>query len=244
MQSVQSNCDVRKNMEYSDHDVDEQKIKGSKQYTEIEEIKPNTNPIYLFIKRSTDIVASGLALLLLSPVMLITAIAIKIETPDGKIFYNAPRGGKNGEPFICHKFTSMCSSADDMKASLMAQNEMSGPVFKMKNDPRVTKVGRIIRKTSIDELPQLYDVFRGKMSLVGPRPLPVVEEDGVTGIYKARELVKPGITCIWQVSGRNNIDYDQWMEMDMEYVRKQSLIFDLKLLFMTIPAVFSNRGAC
>ena len=175
--------------------------------------------------------------------MLITAVAIKIENPKGKVFYNALRGGKDGVPFICHKFTSMCSSADAMKASLMTQNEMSGPVFKMKNDPRVTKVGRIIRKTSIDELPQLYDVFRGKMSLVGPRPLPVIEEDGVTGIYKARELVKPGITCIWQVSGRNNIDFNQWMEMDIEYVQKQSLLFDLKLLLMTIPAVFSNRGA-
>ena len=100
-----------------------------------------------------------------------------------------------------------------------------------------------MRRMSIDELPQLYDVFRGKMSLVGPRPLPVVEEDGVLGIYKARELVKPGITCIWQVSGRNNIDFDDWMKMDMEYVQKQSIMFDLKLLFMTIPAVFSNRGA-
>lgn len=207
------------------------------------DVAPNTGLFYLFTKRFIDIVVSGIALVLLSPVMLLTALAIKIEDPKGKVFYNAPRGGKGGTPFICHKFRSMYSSADAVKASLMAQNEMNGPVFKIKNDPRVTKVGRFIRKTSIDELPQLYDVLRGKMSLVGPRPLPVVEEDGVVGIYKARELVKPGITCIWQVSGRNNIDFDDWMKLDMEYVRKQSLLFDLKLLLMTIPAVFSNRGA-
>lgn len=206
-------------------------------------VAPNTSLFYMIIKRLIDIAVSGIALILLSPVMLLTALAIKIEDPKGKVFYNAPRGGKDGVPFICHKFRSMCSSADDVKASLMAQNEMDGPVFKIKNDPRVTKVGRIIRKASIDELPQLYDVLRGKMSLVGPRPLPVAEEDGVGGIYKARELVKPGITCIWQVSGRNNIDFDDWMKMDMEYVQRQSLLYDLKLLVMTIPAVLSNRGA-
>lgn len=208
-----------------------------------EQIHPNRNLGYLIVKRAFDIVVSGLALVILSPVFLVTAIAIKLEDPKRKVFYNAPRGGKNGVPFICHKFTSMCSSADAIKASLMAQNEMNGPVFKIKNDPRITKVGRIIRKTSIDELPQLYDVLRGKMSLVGPRPLPIVEEDGVVGSYKARELVKPGITCIWQVSGRNNIDFDDWMKLDLEYIQKQSVLFDLKLLLMTIPAVLSNRGA-
>lgn len=240
MQSLRSNHADGHNMEYIN---DAQICNDNKRSDELARIKPNDNPIYLFTKRSIDIIVSGIALLLLSPVMLITAIAIKIETPKGKVFYNAPRGGKNGVPFICHKFTSMCSSADDMKASLMAQNEMSGPVFKIKNDPRVTKVGRIIRKTSIDELPQLFDVFRGKMSLVGPRPLPVVEEDGVTGIYKARELVKPGITCIWQVSGRNGIDFEDWMHMDIDYVQRQCLLLDLKLMVMTIPAVLSNRGA-
>ena len=206
-------------------------------------LKPNTALPYLFIKRFLDIILSGTALILLSPVMLVTAVAIKIEDPKEKVFYNAPRGGKDGLPFICHKFRSMNSSADALKASLMGQNEMSGPVFKIRDDPRVTKVGRFIRKTSIDELPQLYDVFRGAMSLVGPRPLPVDEEDGVHGIYKARELVKPGITCIWQVSGRNDIDFDEWMEMDMEYIQNQSTLLDLKLLLMTVPAVLSSHGA-
>ena len=208
-----------------------------------EQIMPNTSPLYLFTKRLFDILISGLALIVLSPVMLLTALAIKIEDPKGLVFYNAPRGGKNGVPFLCRKYRSMCSNADEIKASLMAQNEMSGPVFKITNDPRVTKVGRFIRKTSIDELPQLFNVFMGQMSLVGPRPLPVAEAEAVEGIYKIREKVKPGITCIWQVSGRNDIDFDDWMKLDMEYVQKQSLLFDLKLLLMTIPAVLSNRGA-
>lgn len=137
----------------------------------------------------------------------------------------------------------MYSNADAIKEQLMAQNEMSGPVFKIANDPRVTKVGRIIRKTSIDELPQLFNVFRGEMSFVGPRPLPIKEEEAVPEKYRGRELVKPGITCIWQVSGRNNIDFEDWMKLDLEYVQKQSLLFDLKLLFQTIPAVLTNRGA-
>ena len=208
-----------------------------------QDVYPNSNPLYLVPKRLFDIIISGLALILLSPVMLLTAFAIKIEDPKGSVFYNAPRGGKDGVPFMCRKYRSMCSNADEIKASLMAQNEMSGPVFKIANDPRVTKVGHFIRKTSIDELPQLFNVFAGQMSLVGPRPLPIAEAEAVTGIYKVREKVKPGITCIWQVSGRNNIDFDDWMKLDMEYVQKQSLLFDLKLLLMTVPAVLSNRGA-
>ncbi len=206
-------------------------------------IKPNTDPLYLIPKRLFDIVVSGAALLLLSPVMLLTALAIKIEDPKGAVFYNAPRGGKDGVPFLCRKFRSMCSNADQLKGSLMAENEMSGPVFKMVHDPRVTKVGHFIRKTSIDELPQLVNVFVGEMSLVGPRPLPIAEARAVDEAYKVREKVKPGITCIWQVSGRNNIDFDDWMKLDMEYIRKQSLWFDLKLLLKTVPAVLNSRGA-
>lgn len=208
-----------------------------------QEIKPNMAPAYLITKRIVDLLVSGLALLLLSPVLLLAALAIKIEDPKGKVFYNALRGGKDGVPFLCRKFRSMCSNADEIKASLIEQNEMSGPVFKIKNDPRVTKVGHFIRKTSIDELPQLINVFLGEMSLVGPRPLPVEEAEAIEGIYKVREKVTPGITCIWQVSGRNDIDFDDWMKLDMEYIQKQSLLFDLKLLLLTIPAVISNHGA-
>lgn len=206
-------------------------------------INPNTNRGYLISKRIFDILVSGIALIILSPIMLLTALAIKIEDPGGSVFYNAPRGGKDGVPFLCRKFRSMCNNADKIKASLMEKNEMSGPVFKMANDPRVTKVGHFIRKTSIDELPQLINVFLGEMSLVGPRPLPVAESEAIEGQYKVREKVKPGITCIWQVSGRNGIDFDDWMKLDMEYIQKQGVFFDLKLLLMTIPAVLSNRGA-
>ena len=208
-----------------------------------DEIVPNDAPSYLVSKRALDIAVSAAGLVILSPVMLLTAAAIKLEDPRGKVFYNAPRGGKDGVPFVCHKFRSMSSSADADKASLLSRNEMDGPVFKIRDDPRVTKVGRFIRRMSIDELPQLYDVLRGKMSLVGPRPLPVEEESGVKGIYKTREKVKPGITCIWQVSGRNNINFDDWMKLDMEYVRRQSLAFDLRLLLKTVPAVLGSKGA-
>ena len=198
---------------------------------------------YRIPKRLFDIVASAMAIILLSPVFLITSLAIKLEDPKGKVLYIAPRGGLNGRPFPCLKFRSMYANADEMKVKLMDQNEMSGPVFKIKDDPRITKIGKFIRKTSIDELPQLFNVFVGQMSFVGPRPLPIAEEKAVEGKYKTRELVKPGITCICQVSGRNAIDFDDWMKLDIEYVQKQSLMFDLVLLLKTIPAVLSNRGA-
>lgn len=206
-------------------------------------VLPNMHPGYRFTKRLFDIAASAVAIIVFSPIMLVTAIAIKMEDPHGKVFYKAPRGGKDRVPFACYKFRSMYANADAIKEQLMAQNEMSGPVFKITNDPRVTKVGRIIRKTSIDELPQLFNVFRGEMSFVGPRPLPIKEEEAVPEKYRGREMVKPGLTCIWQVSGRNNIDFEDWMKLDLEYIQKQSLLFDLKLLFKTIPAVLTNRGA-
>lgn len=206
-------------------------------------VSPNMHPGYRITKRLFDIIASALAIIVFSPIMLVTAIAIKMEDPRGKVFYKAPRGGKHCRPFACYKFRSMYANADEIKEKLMSQNEMSGPVFKIANDPRVTKVGRIIRKTSIDELPQLFNVFRGEMSFVGPRPLPITEAEAVPEKYRGRELVKPGITCIWQVSGRNNIDFEDWMKLDLEYIQKQSLLFDLKLLLQTVPAVLTNRGA-
>ncbi len=210
---------------------------------EVGTIKPNTNFLYLVSKRLFDIILSMLAILITFPILMVTAIIIKLEDPKGKVLYIAPRGGKNGVAFPCAKLRSMRSDADSIKAKLLEQNEMSGPVFKIKDDPRVTKVGKFIRKTSIDELPQLFNVFLGQMSFVGPRPLPIAEENAVEGIYKTRELVTPGITCIWQISGRNNIDFDDWMKMDMEYIQKQSLLFDLIILLKTIPAVLTNKGA-
>ena len=209
----------------------------------LEDIRPNNGLAYRLAKRAIDLVVTTIGLILLSPVFLIVAVAIKAEDPKGKVLYVAPRGGLYNRPFPCMKFRSMYADADDIKGQLMVRNEMSGPVFKIKDDPRVTRVGRFIRRTSIDELPQLINVWLGQMSLVGPRPLPVKEANAVTEIGKVRELVKPGITCIWQTSGRNNIDFEEWMRMDAQYVKKQSLLFDLQLLIKTVPAVLSNDGA-
>lgn len=208
-----------------------------------EPLIPNKSPVYRATKRSFDVVSSGLGMLVLSPVFLVTAIAIKLEDPKGTIFYHQPRIGKGGSTFRCHKFRSMYSNADEIKASLMAQNEMDGPVFKMKHDPRITKVGKVIRKTSIDELPQLWNIFVGEMSVIGPRPLPVAEELACTPYQRQRELVKPGLSCYWQISGRSNVMFDEWIEMDFRYIREQSFLTDMKILFGTIPAVLTGRGA-
>ena len=205
-------------------------------------ITPNGSLAYRVEKRALDIVASALGLIVLSPLFLLTALAIKIEDPKGKVFYHQPRIGQNGSVFSCHKFRSMYANADEIKASLMGQNEMDGPVFKIRHDPRITKVGRIIRKLSIDELPQLYNVFKGELSLVGPRPLPVEEELACNAYQRQRELVKPGITCYWQISGRNDISFEQWIELDFKYIREQNFWTDLKILLKTVPAVLSTRG--
>lgn len=204
---------------------------------------PNRSIGFRFLKRTLDIVTSALGLIVCTPIFIIVGLAIKIEDPKGTVFYHQPRIGLNGTTFYCHKLRSMYSNADEIKASLMAQNEMDGPVFKIRNDPRVTKVGRVIRKCSIDELPQLWNVFVGDMSLVGPRPLPVAEELACTPYQRQRELVKPGITCYWQVSGRNDVSFDEWIELDFKYIREQSVLTDLKLLFMTVPAVLAAKGA-
>lgn len=195
-------------------------------------------------KRIIDIIVSGLGLIILSPFFILIAILIKIDNPEGPIIFKQERVGLNGKVFVLYKFRSMIPEAEQLKASLKNLNEMSGPVFKIKNDPRVTKIGRFLRKTSIDELPQLINVLKGEMSLIGPRPLPVEEMSKVEPhIYSKRSSVKPGITCIWQISGRNNIDFDKWMEMDLQYIDNWSLWLDWKILFLTFPAVISRKGA-
>ena len=206
-------------------------------------LTPNKNIGYRFVKRAFDIIVSALGLIICIPIFMIVGLAIKIEDPKGGVFYHQPRIGLNGTTFSCHKLRSMYSNADEIKASLMAQNEMDGPVFKIRDDPRVTGVGRIIRKLSIDELPQLWNVFVGDMSLVGPRPLPVVEELACTQYQRQRELVKPGLTCYWQVSGRNDVSFDEWIALDFKYIREQSIWVDIKLLLSTVPAVLGAKGA-
>jgi lipopolysaccharide/colanic/teichoic acid biosynthesis glycosyltransferase len=200
-------------------------------------------PVYDTIKRLLDLVISLIALLVLSPVFLAIALAIKLTAP-GPVFYRWQVVGHGGIPFTGYKFRTMVVNADALKAQLLAANEMSGPVFKMKHDPRITPVGRILRKFSLDELPQLWSVVTGDMSLVGPRP-PLRSEYAQFEPWQRRKLsVKPGITCLWQISGRNRVnDFDDWVRLDLAYIERRSLAFDLWILLRTVPAVLLSRGA-
>lgn len=196
----------------------------------------------LFFKRMMDILISVAVLILASPIYLITAIAIKLNS-RGPIFYSQVRCGVKGRKFTLYKFRSMIVGAEMKKKYLEKLNEMDGPVFKIKNDPRITKVGRIIRKFSIDELPQFINVLKGDMSIVGPRP-PLPVEVEMYEVWQRRRLsMKPGITCVWQVSGRNNINFDRWMEMDLEYLDHWSLWLDFKIMLKTIFVVLTGYGA-
>lgn len=197
----------------------------------------------LFIKRMIDIALSGVGLVLLSPLFLIISILVKLTSP-GPIFYRWQVVGLNKRKFTSYKFRTMVINADELKEKLMAKNEMNGVVFKIKNDPRITKIGSFLRKFSLDELPQLFSVLKGDMSLVGPRP-PLVTEIPKFKNWQRRKLsVKPGITCLWQCNGRNHIkNFDDWVLLDLQYIDQWSLWLDLKILFKTIPAVLSSRGA-
>lgn len=194
------------------------------------------------IKRTMDVVVSGAALLVLAPVLLLAALAVKL-TSAGPALYAAERIGRHGRPFTMYKFRSMYVGAAAQRARLLHENEATGPVFKMRRDPRVTPVGRVLRKMSIDELPQLINVLLGDMSLVGPRPPLRAEYDTYTERQRQRLAVNPGITCTWQVSGRSNIPFEQWIEMDLDYIRRWSVVLDIVLLLRTIPAVITGRGA-
>jgi exopolysaccharide biosynthesis polyprenyl glycosylphosphotransferase len=199
-------------------------------------------PIQVGLKRLIDIVASSVALVMLSPLLVGTAIAIKLSS-RGKIFFKQERVGLHGRGFGMLKFRSMVSNAEELKAKLAAQNEQAGPVFKMRSDPRVTAVGRFIRKYSIDELPQLINVLRGDMSIVGPRP-PIPAEVVKYEAWQRRRLsVRPGLTCVWQVSGRNEISFEDWMLLDMRYIDHWSLAQDFQLILKTLPVVLTGRGA-
>ena len=198
--------------------------------------------VYLFLKRGLDIVASTLGLIVLSPIIILVAIAIKLES-KGPVLFSQDRIGKNGKIFKIYKMRSMVQNAEELKEKLLEQNEMSGPMFKMKDDPRITKVGKFIRKTSIDELPQLINVIKGDMSLVGPRPsLPKEVKEFELWMYE-RLAVKPGLTCYWQVMGRNNIDFEDWMKLDIKYVRERNFFLDIKLIFKTFFVLFGDKNA-
>ena len=198
--------------------------------------------VYEIFKRIIDIIGAGLGLILLSPIIAIVACAVKV-TSKGPIFFSQKRVGKNGELFEMYKFRSMVVNAEELKENLEDQNEMSGPMFKIKDDPRVTKVGKFIRKTSIDELPQLWNILKGDMSLVGPRPsLPKEVEQFDNWMFK-RLSVHPGLTCYWQVSGRNNIDFEDWMKLDIKYVEERNFWIDIKLIFKTVFVLFGDKNA-
>ncbi len=199
-------------------------------------------PHQMAMKRLFDICVSAVALWVLLPLLAGVALAVKL-TSKGPIFFKQLRTGQNGKPFYMLKFRSMVVNAEELKAKLAAQNEQTGPVFKMKNDPRITGIGRFIRKFSIDELPQFINVLRGEMSIVGPRP-PVPSEVAKYETWQRRRLsVRPGLTCIWQVSGRNQISFEEWMYLDMQYIDHWSLTSDLTLLLQTVPVVLTGRGA-
>jgi len=194
------------------------------------------------LKRGLDLVLASIALVTLFPIMLITALAIRLESP-GPIIFKQKRVGKWGKPFTCYKFRSMGIDAEARKKELLRSNEVDGPVFKMQIDPRVTRVGRVIRKLSIDELPQLFNVFKGDMSLVGPRP-PVPQEVNQYKFDHLRRLdAVPGLTGLQQVSGRSDLSFERWVELDMQYISQQSLRKDIEILLKTIPAVLLGKGA-
>jgi exopolysaccharide biosynthesis polyprenyl glycosylphosphotransferase len=195
-------------------------------------------------KELLDIAGAFVLLVLASPLLLVTALSIRITSP-GPVLFRQQRSGLNGRPFTMLKFRSMVTDAEQLKQELAALNEMGGPVFKLTDDPRITPIGRLIRRFSIDELPQLINVLRGEMSLVGPRPLPVDEVKRFDDFSHRRRLsVKPGLTCLWQVSGRNNVtDFKDWVRLDLEYIDNWSLWLDLKILFRTVPVVLMGTGA-
>ncbi len=203
----------------------------------------NMNSGFLIIKRIIDITFSSVLLVALSPVFALTALAVKLTSP-GPVFFVQKRLGLNKRLFKLYKFRTMVENAEELQKELEALNEADGPVFKIRNDPRVTPIGRFLRKSSIDELPQLFNVLKGDMSLVGPRPLPVRDYNEFDKHWFNRRFsVRPGITCLWQISGRSNISFTQWIEMDLKYIDNWSLGLDFRILLKTIPVVLSGKGA-
>jgi len=203
---------------------------------------PRQRRAYAFVKRATDIIVAAVLLAALAPVMLVIAALVKL-TSRGEVFFKQTRAGLYGRPFTMYKFRSMRRGAQDDRKSISHLNEKDGPVFKVAEDPRLTPIGAFLRRSSLDELPQIWNVLKGEMSLVGPRPLWCPEARNATGRARRRTFVKPGLTCLWQISGRSELGYDKWVELDLYYIQNRSLLLDLLILIQTIPAVLSGRGA-
>lgn len=198
---------------------------------------------YLIVKRIMDIFGTLFGIIVLSPVFLLISLLIKLDDPKEKILFKQIRVGQDGKLFEIYKFRSMVSNAEDLLESLIDQNEVSGAMFKMKEDPRVTRIGHILRKTSLDELPQLFNVLHGEMSLVGPRPPLPREVEEYTAYDKQRLLVKPGLTGLWQVSGRSNLDFKDMVKLDLQYICERNLLLDIRIVFKTVHMLFGSKNA-
>jgi len=202
----------------------------------------NNSAVYAGAKRVFDFVIGIVALILLIPIFPLIALMIKLDT-RGPVFFKQDRVGRNGKIFKFYKFRSMLYGADRQKKALEDQNEQDGPVFKIKSDPRITSVGKFLRRSSLDEIPQILNVIKGDMSIVGPRPPLPSEVAGYQPWHRRRLEVKPGITCLWQISGRSQIGFNEWMRLDMEYLKTRSFRADLLIFLKTIPAVIARKGA-
>lgn len=206
-----------------------------------EVLKPRRK--YWIMKRTQDIILSGVALIVLWPIMLIIALIIYIDDPKGSPIFSQIRCGRDGKEFRFYKFRSMCVNAEEKLKELLDQNEMEGPAFKIKEDPRITKIGKVLRKTSLDELPQLWNILKGDMSIVGPRPALPREVVQYDDYLKQRLYVTPGLTCYWQIQPhRNELTFEEWMELDIQYIQDRSFLTDWKIIFRTVGAVIGMDG--
>ena len=194
-------------------------------------------------KRGFDLAVAGSVLAVAWPLFVGVGVAIKLDS-RGPVLFKQKRAGLGGKPFWIYKFRTMAPDAESLQAALQRLNEQDGPAFKLRQDPRITRIGRLLRKTSLDELPQLLNILRGQMTLVGPRPLPMHESDACEPWQRRRLSTTPGLTCIWQVRGRSTVSFDQWCRMDLCYIRSRTFLHDVKLLALTVPAVVRQRGAC
>lgn len=214
---------------------------GPEEYTDLRERLRSQRGLELF-KRVFDIFAASVGLLLFLPLLPFLAIMIKLES-SGPLFFRQTRVGRGGRLFECYKIRSMVVGAEALKEQYQHLNEADGAAFKIREDPRITRVGKFVRRSSLDEFPQLFNVLRGDMSIIGPRPQIPAEVEEYAPRHRVRLLVKPGITCLWQTSGRNDVDFEEWMRLDREYVENRSLRLDIEILLRTLPAVMARRGA-
>ena len=203
----------------------------------------HSKKMYWFGRRAQDIFFSGIALIVLSPLMLVTALLIFIDDPHESPIFSQVRCGRDNKPFKMYKFRSMYCDAEERLSELLENNEMDGPAFKIKDDPRITRIGKFIRKTSLDELLQLWNIFKGDMSIVGPRPALPREVELYNEYQMQRMYIQPGLTCYWQIQpNRNDISFDEWMALDMKYIQERSFTVDWKIIFLTVRAVFCRHG--